>query len=202
LRFVLFLLLAGVAPGRGETRGAMPAPIILYTQFAQAPSDGVRHALQAEVETIMSPLGLRFEWHDGADPEARNFSGELVIITFEGRCDPEFHASTGRAAGPLGWTHMLDGQVQPFTNLACDRVREMLQPVLVTRHSTVREAILGRALGRVLAHELYHIFARTAHHGSCGIAKQSYSVWDLVDTDFRFDAKEFLLLRNTLRTGI
>ena len=37
------------------------------------------------------------------------------------------------------------------------------------------EQVYGRALGRVLAHELYHIFARTCHHGQEGVAKTALS---------------------------
>ncbi len=47
----------------------------------------------------------------------------------------------------------------------------------------------GRAVGRVLAHELYHIFANTQHHGS-GVGKAAYTVDNLLGTVFQFDEKE------------
>ena len=198
---VLFLLLAGAIPGWSETRGATLAPVVLYTQFAQAPPDAVRHALQEEVETIMTPLGFYFEWRDMADPAGSRVSAELALITFEGRCDTAIAASIEKRGGPLGWTHVSDGQILPFTSVSCDRVRELIRTVLVTSRSEVRAAVMGRALGRVLAHELYHIFAKTAHHGSCGVAKESYTTWDLVDREFRFEDRESLLLRNTRAPG-
>ena len=109
----------------------------------------------------------------------------------------------GRSEGALGWTHVSDGQILPFTDINCDRVREFAQSGLMQFRMEDREAKYGRALGRVLAHELYHIFANTARHGSMGVAKESYSVQDLVGDDFQFEAKESRMLRtNRPRSAI
>ena len=43
---------------------------------------------------------------------------------------------------------------------------------------------LGRALGRVLAHELYHIFANTTKHARAGIAKSCYTAPELLADEF------------------
>ena len=64
MKLIWFCLLAGVVPGCSETRGATFAPITLYTQFEQAPPGGVLEALQEEVESIMAPIGLHFQWRD------------------------------------------------------------------------------------------------------------------------------------------
>jgi hypothetical protein len=42
-----------------------------------------------------------------------------------------------------------------------------------------RDLLLGRALGRVVAHELYHIVAQTARHGRAGVAKPFHTPDDL-----------------------
>jgi hypothetical protein len=57
-----------------------------------------------------------------------------------------------------------------------------------------REEAFGRAVGRVVAHELYHIFANTQKHGSVGVAKESYTVQDLMSGDFLFDGQEYRAL--------
>ena len=85
MKLVLFCLLAGVFPGWSETRGAMFAPITLYTQFSQPPSDDVLQALQDEVESIMAPIGLRFEWRDLAKTAGHEVSAELAVVTFPGK---------------------------------------------------------------------------------------------------------------------
>jgi len=97
--------------------------------------------------------------------------------------------------GALGWTHVSDGQILPFTDVSCDRVRDFAQSGLLSYRAEERPEKYGRALGRVLAHELYHIFANTMHHGSGGVSKESYSVQDLLADDFLFQAKESRMLR-------
>ena len=196
MKLALFCLLAGVLPGWSETRGAMFAPITLYTQFQQAPPEGVLLALQDEVESIMAPIGLRFEWRDLAQTQGHEVSAELAVVTFKGRCDTAGLMAHSRFEGALGWTHVSDGQILPFTDVNCDLVREFVQSGLLTFRTGNREEKYGRALGRVLAHELYHIFANTTRHGSEGVAKESYSVQDLLSDDFQFQAKESRMLQS------
>ena len=196
MKLVLFYLLAGVFPGLSETRGATFAPITLYTQFQQAPPEGVLEALQDEVESIMAPIGLRFEWRDLGQAGGHEVSAELAVVSFKGRCDTAGLMSHSRFEGALGWTHVSDGQILPFTDVSCDRVREFAQPGLLTLCAEDRDEKYGRALGRVLAHELYHIFANTMRHGSGGVSKESYSVQDLLSDDFQFHAKETRMLQS------
>ena len=196
MKLVLFCLLAGVFPGWSETRGAKFAPITLYTQFEQAPPGGVLEALQDEVASIMAPIGIRFEWRDLGKTGGHEVSAELAVVTFKGRCDAAGLLTRSKFEGALGWTHVSDGQILPFTDVSCDRVREFVQTGLLAFRVEDREAKYGRALGRVLAHELYHIFANTLRHGS-GVAKESYSVQDLLADDFQFEAKETRMLQTS-----
>jgi hypothetical protein len=196
LKLVLFCLLAGVFPGWSETREARFAPITLYTQFEQAPPGGVLEALQDEVASIMAPIGIRFEWRDLSKTGGHEVSAELAVVTFKGRCDAAGLLTRSKFEGALGWTHVSDGQILPFTDVSCDRVREFVQTGLLALRVEDREAKYGRALGRVLAHELYHIFANTLRHGS-GVAKESYSVQDLLADDFQFEAKETRMLQTS-----
>ena len=195
MKLALFCLLAGVLPGWSETRGAMFAPITLYMQFQQAPPEGVLQALQDEVESIMAPIGLRFEWRNLAQTQGHEVSAELAVVTFKGRCDTAGLMTHSRFEGALGWTHVSDGQILPFTDISCDRVRQFTQSGLQAFRPDDRAAKYGRALGRVLAHELYHIFANTMRHGSIGVAKESYSMQDLLADDFQFQARESRMLQ-------
>jgi hypothetical protein len=195
VRIVLFCLLAGVLPAAGETRWAPSVPITLYTSFQQAPPPEVLSALQEEVESIMAPIGLRFVWRDLAGVRGHEVSSELAVITFLGRCDTVGLIGRTTFAGALGWTHVSDGEILPFTDISCDRLREFVQRTLIGVNASERAERYGRALGRVLAHELYHIFANTTHHASWGVAKECYTVGDLLSDDFQFQEKESRLLR-------
>jgi hypothetical protein len=171
------------------------APITLYTQFEQAVPADVQEALREEVESIMAPIGLRFEWRDLGKTAGHEVSAELAVISFKGRCNATGLKARSRFEGALGWTHVSDGQILPFTDISCDRVREFTQPGLLAFRLEDRAARYGRALGRVLAHELYHIFAHTMQHGSMGVAKESYNMKDLLADDFQFQARESRMLQ-------
>jgi hypothetical protein len=168
----------------------------LYVQFQQPAPEGVILAIQDELESIMEHIGLRFEWRDLAKA-GHEVSAELAVVSFKGRCDLGNLVGRSHFEGALGWTHVSDGQILPFTDVSCDRVREFAQAGLVAFNAEEREEKYGRAIGRVLAHELYHIFANTMRHGSVGVAKESYSVQDLLTDDFQFRERESRLLQSS-----
>lgn len=187
-RLLLCLALAAL-PSVCGSRQATVAPIAIYTQFEQEPSADVREAFQSELDAIMHPLGLRFEWRslDGADHGAIT---ELVVVEFKGHCDADRLLPVEIVTGALGWTHISEGVILPFSAVDCDAVRGFLQRDLLAGPATHRNQVYGRALGRVLAHEIYHVLSGTGHHGSCGVAKSGFTVMDLVAREFVFDVSE------------
>jgi hypothetical protein len=187
-------LAIGVLPTHGEPKIAAPAVITLYTQFQVEPPQEVSENLQSEVEGIMAPIGLHLEWRSLNRAHGDEITSELAVVTVKGRCDVGGLGVRSKVEGALGFTHISDGQILPFAELSCERLRNFVQGDLVLMAPEDREAAFGRALGRVLAHELYHIFANTTKHGS-GISKESYSVRDLLTDEFQFQHKESLVLR-------
>lgn len=79
----------------------------------------------------------------------------------------------------LGQTQVVDGQVLPFADVRCDTIRQLIARELSRQPRQEREDVLGRAMGRVLAHELYHIVLRTTTHGRNGLAREAQSSYDL-----------------------
>ena len=76
-----------------------------------------------------------------------------------------------QAVRDLASTHVSDGAILPYVDVYCSRVARML-PIETERHAFfARLEALGRALGRVIAHELYHIFGQTQKHGRWGLAQ-------------------------------
>ena len=65
-----------------------------------------------------------------------------------------------------------------------------MQKDLASEPQSERDALFGRALGRILSHELYHVLAQTSHHASCGVAKSAFSVADLLADEFEFEKVE------------
>src|SRR5579872_1279483 len=174
--------------GFGETRQTTVAPITLYTQFQQQPPAAVMQALQEELASIMAPMGLTFDWRTISSVNGNSVSVELAVFTFKGRCDADGLLPQRTTPGALGWTHVSDGAILPFSDVDCDRIRSFIQRDLLTFPPRDREEIFGRAIARVVAHELYHIFANTSHHSSFGVSKAAYTVQELLSDEFQFEA--------------
>lgn len=193
MKRVVFCLTLAALPSLGGARQAPVASVVLFTHFQEEPSAAIREALQSELESIMDPVGLHFAWRSLNGRENATAT-ELVVVTFQGRCDVDRLQPIEILPGPLGWTHVSEGVVLPFSDVDCTAVRSFLQRDLLARPPGLREEIYGRALGRVLAHELYHVLAGTSSHGACGVAKSGYTVGDLLAPEFVFEAAELRTL--------
>ncbi|HEY7388221.1 MAG TPA: hypothetical protein VH640_06915 [Bryobacteraceae bacterium] len=165
----------------------------LYTTFQQAPPAEVMDAIRNELDTIMAPAGLRFEWLSMAEA-GRHVSPELAVVHFQGDCDAQGLRPGWGSPGALGWTHITDGQIQPFIDIDCDSVRLLLERDLMGAPELRRNPAFGRAIARVLAHELYHLLANTRKHTGAGIAKAVFTPEDLLDATLRFGEKEYAAL--------
>ena len=89
-----------------------------------------------------------------------------------------------------------DGVILPFAEVDCDGIRGFLRAELIHMQTGEREGAYGRAIGRVLAHELYHIFANTREHGTSGVAKPAYSVRELLSSVFTFEGPASAAIRS------
>jgi hypothetical protein len=189
---LIFVLALGVLPAFG---GNAVAPVRLYVQFQHEPPDAVLDSIQVELQTIMVPAGMGFEWRSLAKTTGSEISVELAVIHFKGTCDVSDLAPTDAYPGPLGWTHMSDGEILPFSDINCDGIRLFTQRELLRVPGDGRQAVYGRAVARVLAHELYHIFSKTTKHAGSGIGKPAYTVQDLLSNKFQFGKKNCDLLK-------
>jgi hypothetical protein len=63
------------------------------------------------------------------------------------------------------------GEVMPYAEIQCDQIRTGLAGVRLGPSQKDRQRALGLALGRVVAHELYHVLAKTTAHAEHGLAK-------------------------------
>jgi hypothetical protein len=190
----MLCLALGVLPAFGGGRVAHVAPVTLYTQFQQDPPAPVLQAIQNELEAIMAPTGLQFSWHPLAEAGGQ-VSSQLAIIHFKGECDAEGLKSEAGFPGPLGWTHISDGEILPFIDVNCDGLRIFVQRELIGVPAAARETVLGRAMARILAHELYHLLANTRAHTGGGIARAAYNVQELLAPILHFGKKECDSLR-------
>jgi hypothetical protein len=84
---------------------------------------------------------------------------------------------------------MVNGKVLPMADVLCDAVHQLVDRDLRAAQAGEREELLGRALGRVLAHELYHIVLRTTDHASSGLSRSMLTSAELLAPRNVFDER-------------
>lgn len=153
---------------------AMPGATAIRLSHQADATPLVLHQLRVELGRIAEPSRHDFAWVE--DNAAR--PGRRVSVRLLGSCTGDLEVHSKR--GPLGWTKVINGRILPFVELDCDRVRATILPDISGEEQTLREVALGRALARVLAHELRHVLARTLDHHDHGLAGVSLSSRDLL----------------------
>lgn len=145
--------------------------------------------MKREAETLLDAAGFRIDWRDLSD-SAPVQSSELALVDLRGDCtaDPS-RSHDGLPDGhiALASTAVIDGGVEPFSHLYCGALNGLLAPALSRSPTAFRSYLYGRALGRILAHELYHVIVKTRAHDSAGVAKPFFSVEDLLSSGFEFE---------------
>jgi len=198
MKLIVLGLFATFCFAGSPLRSPQLAPITLFTQYQQPAPQGIVDALQEEVASILASVGFHFEWHDLSTSKAAGPAVELAVVTFRGNCDvPGVWQRNSDRPKALGFTSVTDGEILPFTTVDCDRTGGFLAQSLSRLPVNERPAAFGRALGRILAHELFHIFAKTQRHGHGGVAKQAYTVGDLMADEFELEEAECDLLRSS-----
>src|SRR5262249_47452771 len=150
LRALLLVLCISVCAG-AQTR-----TLALYTEPARGLDSESDRVMRAELQRLLAPAGLQIVWRS-LDERRSGENFELVVVSsFEGSCAAG--SMPGRpTTTSLADTSISNGHILPFFRVACGRIIQMLG-------TRVEPTVLGRALGRVIAHELYHIVAETKDH--------------------------------------
>jgi hypothetical protein len=193
---------AATLPPSRVAAGNLPRiPLAIYYSFdAAAPPAVLIREMQSELGRILEPAGLRAAWRaiDAPRDVSEDFP-ELVVFRFQGTCSfdtaPGANADPDPGGLPLAETELSDGRVLPFGKVNCDIVRRLIAPAKF-QAAGQRNATLGRALARVVAHEIYHMLTASTMHASEGIARPAHSRTDLTASSFRFAATETNWLRS------
>jgi hypothetical protein len=156
------------------------------------------HEMGREAAHILKTSGVSLHWRIGET--AQSVDGLLVVVKLVGRCDMD-GPSVFLMPGPLGWSHQVNGVVLPFSNLACDNIRGVVQSTATVGSQFRGNFLLGRAMGRVLAHELYHIVADTSQHGENGVAQSALSARELTSGQLELRPADVEAIQSGLRQG-
>jgi hypothetical protein len=169
----------------------------VYLPAGQARS--IQPSLRAEAESLLESAGYTVEWRDSA--RERVDAANVVMVQFVGDCSapttPTISSSPVKSGSSLASAVVQDGTVLPFARVDCSAVRSVLDP-LASREAPARRSYLyGRAIGRLIAHELYHILAQTRDHDTAGIGKPCFTAADLVSERFAFEGVAVTRMRRS-----
>lgn len=177
------------------------APTIgIFMQFDTVPSPVSFAEMKKEVAHIMDETGLRLNWRFVKDNRGREGFSDLIVVRFKGKCQVDAEPVDTTAFAPfrevvtLASTQVSGGHVLPFTEVECDQVRRTLGEDEVVSERQ-KQSLLGKAMGRVVAHELYHLLAQTTHHTERGLAKATQDWRDMASGVLRFQDGESKAMR-------
>lgn len=165
---------------------AAPESRVLFVYLSAAPGANAPELdyMRSETGALMRSAGYRLEWRT-LDAASKEDAPDLVIVKLTGDCTaPRIPQPPTAGAGggySLASTATSSGVVLPFSEIHCSALTRALSPAFSGVAPAERSFLYGRAMGRVLAHELYHVLAHTGNHTREGLGKPSYNLGDLVD---------------------
>ena len=156
--------------------------------------------MSRELDRLLSPAGL----HTVVKLRSQMIPGEsfddLVVVTMKGNCaaaqDPMLLDERGPS--PLAYAHASGIEILPFTAIDCDHLRRAVTAALWGGMRGDRDRMFGRALGRVLAHEVFHILENTRDHSKSGVFRHSLKGSELVSDKLDFARADLDRLRRAL----
>jgi hypothetical protein len=177
------LLTVGAVAATSQSMSEGSNEIGVYLRQTTGASTVVLEAMQRETEALMDSGSFHLQWlHEPHEVAAAS----LVVVHLEGSCNPWPAAVIQPAVQRLASTSVANGRILPFINLDCAALRQFLARALRGTLKPSPQFLYGRALGRLLAHELYHVVGKTRDHTSAGVTRAAVSVSDLISDQFKF----------------
>jgi hypothetical protein len=166
--------------------------VVLDVEGSFAPA--ALREMEQEANRIIGTSGIRLDWRTRDEALAGTFN-DLVVMTFKGACalDPGPQRAGSQhysESAPYAFTRTVDGEIQPFGEVDCDHVAGSVREALPAENFTHSDLVVGRALGRVVAHELVHMLTRSGEHGREGVEKAALSARQLIGASLPLSAPD------------
>ena len=172
----------------------VPPKLTIVLDFQEARSDLTITAMERETEGILKSSGVNLDWRLASDASRESFD-DLVVVQFKGACKVEPVPYVYDELGPMAFTYSSDGNVQPFTRVLCDKVAASVRSAMWGGDFQKADLLFGRALGRVLAHELVHMLTRSIRHGREGVQRPALSGRELISESLLLSSADMARLR-------
>jgi hypothetical protein len=196
-----FCLLSGlVAQSPAGAASSQDSTLAVYLRTGGNQPAAPLEQMKRELSSLMHQAGSRVEWRS-LDSEQRDTTDAayLAVLELNGTCGLAAGHSVATAGdanlSSLATTSVSDGQVLPFSTVNCAVVTRSVAPALMRESGAQRDFLYGRAMARVVAHELYHVLLKTADHAHAGIARSCFTAEDLLTEHFEFEGATLAKLR-------
>jgi hypothetical protein len=156
-------------------------------------------SMRKDLAEIMRTAALDVSWRDIKTRNTAETYEQMIVVQLRGSCQAGGSTSQSTVKVESLATSAVSGEaILPFVDLYCDRVSSLVQPVIAREPAYRANLLLGRAMARVLAHELYHILAQVQHHRETGLAKSNFGVREILSSSFQYDEAALMLMRKTV----
>ncbi len=145
--------------------------------------------MRREAAQIIQASGVRLDWRLRSESMNVTFN-DLVVMTFKGSCSFDPAPPLYDELGPLAVTRTANGEVQPFGEVNCDRVVNSVRSAMFGGDFGKADMLVGRALGRVVAHELVHMLTKSGQHAHEGVQRAALSGRQLIAASLPLSAMD------------
>jgi hypothetical protein len=103
-----------------------------------------------------------------------------IVVYLHGECSLAPVERKSTLAGALGWVMRVDGVIEPFVHVDCNRIAQVLTPQAMWMTREQRILVMAEAIARVVLHEWIHVVTQSPVHAETGIFKRQFNAADLV----------------------
>jgi hypothetical protein len=166
---ILTLLSVTIAAASPRAAGDREPTSRLRVRMAAGLDEQVLTRAKAEIDAIWQPYGIEITWttreqeHDGPPPD--------LWIQF---VDQQVPSYTGM--GAIAWLPFVDGTPMPYVRVSRPTALALLQD----RSTWLRDVVLGRIVGRAIAHEIGHYLLGSMSHTPGGLMRSAISTDNLI----------------------
>jgi hypothetical protein len=181
---------AALRPGLAEPVNPPHHKLVVYLKTPPGQPTPPAEEMKREVNALMDDAGYTVSWRSPGDYGQDEGDAAVIVSEFQGICEVPRPGTTlvpPPTGAILASTAVSDGEVLPFISVDCATVTRLLAPALPNEAMARRTFLYGRALGRVVAHELFHALTRTREHDDSGVAKHSFRASDILAEHFEFE---------------
>ncbi len=203
-RALLCMLLLSPAGARGTAVFSQPSSeLTVVLDFKGPHSEQSVQEMQREAQRIIQDSGVHLDWRT-VDQAVHHTYADLVVVYFKGRVSGRTTAQRllrriWPAAAFLRSRNTTDGDIQPFSEVACDKVAASVRSAMWDGDFANGDLLMGRALGRVLVHELVHMLTKSGEHGREGVQKPSLSGKQLISEYLALSPADMASIRQNYR---